>query len=113
VDGGHDLISYFNHEINHVLGIMQSQYYKVGGDETVIPYTYGNALFLLDLFDLDSDYVVPGYGNPGIHTSADFTAAPRNNVTYQSPQTITLAPSAAALTPWVQFGSHDHVMFTT
>ena len=34
-NGGHDLVGVFNHEINHVLGIMQSQYYKIGGEETV------------------------------------------------------------------------------
>jgi hypothetical protein len=109
VNGGYDLIGVFNHEINHVLGIMQSQYYKVGGNGTSLAYTYGSALFLLDLFDLDSDYVVPGYGHPGIRSTADFTLAPRNNVT-ASPITVLAAPSPSQLTPWVQFGQHDHVL---
>jgi hypothetical protein len=109
VNPGVDLIAVFNHEMNHMLGLMQSQYYKVSGEETSLAYTYGTALYPLDLFDLDSDYVVPGYGHKGIETYADFTAAPRNNNTYE-PTTISYASSAAELTPFVQFGHHDHVM---
>ena len=108
-NAGFDLIGLFNHEINHVLGLMQSQYYKVGGEGTTLAYTYGTALFPLDLFDLDSDYVVPGYGHSGIHSDSDFTLVPRNNNTYE-PTTVTSASTAAQLTPWVQFGLHDHVM---
>ncbi len=106
---GTDLIGVYKHEIDHMLGVMQSQYYKVSGVETSIAYTYGTALYLLDLFDIDSDYVVPGYGHPGIQSYADFTAAPRNNNTYE-PQTIFDAGSIAELTPFVQFGKHDHVI---
>jgi hypothetical protein len=106
---GTDLVGVFNHELNHILGLMQSQYYKIGDEGTSLAYTYGTALFLLDLFDLDSDYVVPGYGHPGIQSNADFTAAPRNNDA-REPNTIISASTAAGLTPWIQFGSHDHVM---
>ncbi len=106
---GTDLVGVFNHELNHILGVMQSQYYKIGNEGTSLAYTYGTALYLLDLFDLDSDYVVPGYGHPGIQSNADFTAAPRNNDARQ-PNTIISASSAAGLTPWIQFGSHDHLM---
>lgn len=109
VSGGQDLVSVFNHEINHMLGLMQSQYYKVSGEETALSYTYGNALFLLDLFDVDSDYVVPGYGSAGIQSPKDFTLVPRNNDTYE-PTTIYFAASAGDLTPFVQYGLHDHVM---
>ncbi|HET7452788.1 MAG TPA: hypothetical protein VFL12_08615, partial [Thermoanaerobaculia bacterium] len=79
VDPGSDLVGTINHEINHLLGAMQSQYYKVRGEATSLVYTYGTALYLVDLFDLDSDYVVDGYGHAGIHSYADFTLAPRNN----------------------------------
>ena len=106
---GTDLVGVFNHELNHILGLMQSQYYKIGDEGTSLAYTYGTALFLLDLFDLDSDYVIPGYGHPGIQSNADFTAAPRNNDA-REPNTIFSASTAAGLTPWIQFGSHDHVM---
>ena len=109
VNPGSDLIGVFDHEINHILGIMQSQYYKVGGEETALSYTYGNALYLLDLFDLDSDYVVPGYGHSGMQSLKDFTLAPRNNDTYE-PVTVYEALAAADLTPFVQYGLHDHVM---
>lgn len=109
VDPGEDLIGVFLHEINHVLGVMQSQYYKVRGEETSLTYTYGTALYLLDLFDLDSDYVVDGYGHSGIHAYSDFTLAPRNNDSYE-PTTVYQGSTAADLTPWVQFGSRDHVM---
>jgi hypothetical protein len=109
VNGGGDLIGVFNHELNHILGLMQSQYYKVSGEETSLAYTYGTALFPLDLFDLDSDYVVPGYGHKGIETYSDFKLAPRNNNTYE-PTTIYFASSAAGLTPFTQFGFHDHAM---
>jgi hypothetical protein len=109
VNGGVDLIAVFNHEINHILGLMQSQYFKVSGKETALSYTYGNALYLLDLFDLDSDYVVPGYGQPGIQSPWEFTQAPRNNDTYE-PATVIYAQSASDLTPFVQFGRHDHIM---
>jgi len=109
VNPGSDLIGVFDHEINHILGVMQSQYYKVGGEETALSYTYGNALYLLDLFDLDSDYVVPGYGHSGIQSFKDFTLAPRNNDTYE-PVTVYEALAAADLTPFVQYGLHDHVM---
>jgi hypothetical protein len=108
-NGGLDLIGAFNHEINHILGLMQSQYFKVSGEETALSYTYGNALFLLDLFDLDSDYVVPGYGHPGIQSPNEFTFASRNNDTYE-PTTVIEAQSAGDLTPFVQFGLHDHLM---
>ena len=108
-NGGLDLTGLFHHEINHVLGVMQSQYYKVPYEDTSLGYTYGNALFLLDLFDLDSDYVVSGYGHSGIHTYDDFKSAPRHNNTYV-PTTIYQATSASQLTPWIQFGSHDHLM---
>lgn len=108
--GGYDLIGVFNHELNHVLGVMQSQYYKVPFEGTALAYTYGTALYLLDLFDLDSDSVVPGYGSSGIQNYAGFTAAPRNNNTVGPPFTVTDASSAAGLTPWVQFGMHDHLM---
>jgi hypothetical protein len=106
--GGVDLIGVINHEINHVLGAMQSQYYKVDGEATAIAYTYGTALFLLDLFDVDSDFVVPGYGNPGVSSYADFKALPRNNNTFE-PTTVRFASDAADLTPFVQLGQHDHV----
>jgi hypothetical protein len=53
--------------------------------------------------------VVPGYGYPGIHSPNDFTVAPRNNNTYE-PTTIYEAPTAGELSPWVQFGQHDHVL---
>ena len=109
VDPGSDLIGVYMHEINHVLGVMQSQYYKVPGEQTSLVHTYGTALYLLDLFDLDSDYVVPGYGHAGIHTLADFTAAPRNNDTSE-PTTINGAFDPSGLTPFVQFGMRDHVM---
>ena len=82
---------------------------KSGGESTALANTYGTALFLLDLFDIDSDYVVPGFGHPGIDSYADFTVAPRNNNTY-APTTVWEAPTAAGLTPWVQFGRHDHVV---
>jgi hypothetical protein len=108
-NGGWDLIGTINHELNHILGIMQSQYYKVSGEETSLAYTYGTALFPLDLFDLDSDYVVPGYGHKGIETYSDFKFAPRNNNTYE-PTTIYYANSSADLTPFTQLGFHDHVM---
>ena len=108
VNPGLDLTGLFNHEINHVLGIMQSQYYKGGGLGTSLAYGYGTALFLLDLFDIDSDYVVPGYGHPGIHGLADFTAAPRNNNTF-TPTTNLFGTTAAEVSPWVQFGAHDHL----
>jgi hypothetical protein len=108
-DGGYDLVGVFNHEINHVLGTMQSQYYKVGGEGTVLAYTYGTALYLLDLFDVDSDSVVSGFGNPGITSYADFTSVPRNNNPY-GPRTIYRGSNPAAFTPFVQFGKHDHVM---
>lgn len=108
-DGGLDLIGTFNHEINHVLGVMQSQYYKVPGEETSLAYTYGSALFLLDLFDLDSDFVVSGFGNPGIQSYSDFTAAPRNNDPNE-PNTIRRGYPASSFTPFVQFGNRDHVM---
>ena len=88
---------------------MQSQYYKVSGEETSLAYTYGTALFPLDLFDIDSDSVVPGYGSKGIKTYADFKAAPRNNNTYE-PTTIWVASVPDDLTPFMQFGLHDHVM---
>jgi len=109
INAGTDLIGVYKHEIDHVLGLMQSQYYKVSGEETSIAYTYGTALFLLDLFDLDSDYVLPGYGHAGIHSYTDFKYAPRNNDTYE-PQTILGADSPSGLTPFTQFGKHDHVM---
>jgi hypothetical protein len=106
---GIDLIAVFSHEVNHMLGIMSSQYYKVQYEGTSLAYTFGTALFPLDLFDLDSDYVVPGYGHKGIQTYADFTSAPRNNNTYE-PNTVVEANAAADLTPFVQFGRHDHVV---
>ena len=106
VTPGVDLVGVFNHELNHVLGIMQSQYYKVFGEETSLTYTYGTALYLLDLFDLDSDYVVSGYGHPGIHDFPEFTTAPRNNDTYE-PTTRTSASTLKGLTPWIQFGLRD------
>jgi len=109
VDPGTDLVGTMSHEINHILGIMQSQYYKARGNATSLVYTYGTALYLLDLFDLDSDAVVDGFGYPGIHSRGDFTLAPRNNDTYV-PTTIYVAPTPSELTPWVQFGSRDHVM---
>jgi len=109
VNGGSDLIGIFNHEINHVLGIMQSQYYKVGSNQNALAYTYGTALYLLDLFDLDSDYVVAGFGHRGIQSMADFTSVPRNNDPY-GPTSVVFATTPSALTPWVQFGLRDHVM---
>jgi hypothetical protein len=108
-NGGRDLVGAFNHELNHILGAMQSQYYKIPFEGTALAYTYGTALYLLDLFDLDSDYVVSGFGHPGIHSNADFTAVPRNNDASE-PSTIVFASTASALTPWVQFGSRDHLM---
>jgi hypothetical protein len=108
-DGGRDLIGVFNHEINHVLGLMQSQYFKVPGEENSLSYTYGSALFLLDLFDLDSDSVVSGYGSSGIQGYSDFTAAPRNHDPNE-PRTIYFGYPASGFTPFVQFGHHDHVM---
>lgn len=108
-DGGYDLVGVFNHEINHVLGTMQSQYYKVPGEGTALAYTYGTALYLLDLFDVDSDFVVPGFGNPGITSYTDFSSVPRNN-NANEPRTIYRGFNAAAFTPFVQFGMHDHVM---
>ena len=106
---GTDLVGVFNHEINHVLGVMQSQYYKVPALETSLVYTYGTALYVLDLFDLDSDWVVDGFGHAGIHSYADFTLVPRNNDAYE-PITIFNGSTPSDLTPWVQFGSRDHVM---
>ena len=108
-NGGRDLVGVFNHEINHILGVMQSQYYKIPYEGTALAYAYGTALYLLDLFDLDSDYVVPGFGHPGIQSNADFTLAPRNNDASE-PDTVVFAPTAAGLTPWIQFGSRDHLM---
>ena len=113
--GGYNLIGTFNHELNHILGVMQSQYYKTGGAGTSLAYTYGTALYLLDLFDLDSDYVVPGFGHPGIQSNADFTATPRNNDPFE-PNTVRFAstnPASPPLTPWVQFGFRDHLMVYT
>ena len=52
---------------------------------------------------------MPGYGHPGIRTYSDFTTAPRHNNTYV-PTTVYNANSADQLTPWIQFGSHDHLM---
>ncbi|MGH9443570.1 MAG: hypothetical protein ACRD16_14985 [Thermoanaerobaculia bacterium] len=109
MDPGEDLIGVFNHEINHVLGVMQSQYYKGQALGTSLTYAYGTALYLLDLYDLDSDFVVSGYGHPGIHSYGDFTFAPRNNDTYE-PTTVSYGNTLGDLTPWVQFGSRDHVM---
>jgi hypothetical protein len=109
VDPGADLVGTMSHEINHILGVMQSQYYKVRGEATSLVHTYGTALYLLDLFDLDSDAVVDGFGYPGIHAYGDFTLAPRNNDSYE-PTTVYIAPTPSDLTPWVQFGSRDHVM---
>jgi len=109
VDPGADLVGVYLHEINHVLGVMQSQYYKVRGEETSLTYTYGTALYLLDLFDLDSDYVLDGYGHNGIHSLADFTLAPRNSDANE-PATVVFVSNPADLTPWVQFGSRDHLM---
>lgn len=106
---GSDLIGVFLHEINHMLGVMQSQYYKVGGEETALSYTNGNSLFLLDLFDLDSDAVVPGYGTAGIQSNSEFKTAARNNNTYE-PTTINYGTDASTFTPFVQLGLHDHVM---
>ena len=106
---GLDLTGVFNHEINHVLGIMESQYYKGAMEGTSLAYGYGTALFLLDLFDLDSNYVVSGFGHPGIHSFADFTKVPRNNDTF-TPITTHVASTAAALSPWIQFGARDHLL---
>lgn len=108
-NGGSDLIAAFNHELHHILGVMSSQYYKVPYEGTAIAYTYGTALYLLDLFDLDSDFVVSGYGHPGIQSYVDFTSAPRNH-NPNEPSTITYAQTASGLSPWIQFGNHDHLM---
>ena len=53
---------------------------------------------------------MPGYGSLGIKSYSDFTTAPRNAATFSSPTTITYANSPDALTPFAQFGKHDHVM---
>src|SRR5262249_46596753 len=91
MNGGFSLPGTFTHEIHHVLGVMQSQYYKVRGEGTALANTYGGALYLFDLFDVDSD-------DPGIGTYSGSTAASRNN-NADEPTTIRFvsSPSPAGL----------------
>lgn len=100
VNTGYDLVGVFEHEINHVMGVMSSQYYKVAGEGTALASTYGTALYLLDLFDLDSNDIDPTY--------LGFTSARRNNNT-AVPQTIVYGYGPNHPTPWIQWSSHDHL----
>lgn len=104
VNGGYSLPGVFTHELHHVLGVMQSQYYKVRGEGTALANTYGGSFYLLDLFDVDSD-------DAGIGTYSGSTAAARNN-NPDEPTTIRFVSniSPAGLTPWIQWGQHDHLM---
>jgi len=104
VDPGYDLIGVFNHEFNHILGAMQSQYYKVSGEETALAYTYGTSLFLLDLFDIDADDAA------AMTNYAAFTRARRNNNAYVPATVISQGPGDPPLTPWVQYTHQDHVI---
>lgn len=98
---GVNLVGTFDHEINHIMGVMSSQYYKVPYEGTALSYVYGTALYLLDLFDLDSDDIAPSY--------VGFSSARRNNNT-SGPNTVRYGSPGHSLTPWIQWGYHDHLM---
>lgn len=100
VNTGRDLRAVFTHEINHVMGVMSSQYYKVPYEGTALTLPYARALYLLDLFDLDSDDISPVY--------AGFTAARRNNNGW-GPNTILYGYGSLYPTPWIQWGYQDHL----
>jgi hypothetical protein len=100
VNPGYDLVGALTHEINHVMGVMSSQYYKVPYQGTALTLPYGTALYLLDLFDLDSEDISPNY--------VGFSPARRNNNT-SGLQTIRYGSGQIYPTPWIQWGYHDHL----
>jgi hypothetical protein len=97
------------HEMRHLLGIMSAEYYRQGYEGNGLGYAYGNALFVLDLFQLDSDSPVAG--------PSDFAKARRNldvNVsTFSSIVTATFPNPNEPNFQWIKYGSHDRVFVYT
>jgi hypothetical protein len=100
VNPGYSLVGALTHEINHILGIMSSQYYKVYGSGNALASSFGTALYLTDLFDLDSNDLAPTY--------VGFASANRNNNT-SGIQTILYGYGQNYPTPWIQWSNHDHL----
>jgi hypothetical protein len=100
VNPGYSLVGALTHEINHVLGVMSSQYYKVYGSGNALASSFGTALYPLDLFDLDSNDIAS--------SPVDFASAIRNNNT-SGITTILYGSGQNYPTPWIQWNSHDHL----
>ncbi len=125
---GIDMVATVQHELHHLMGIMTSEYYKQALEGNGVAASYGNALFVMDLFILDDNAVAKQKGDPFVNgngqvimtSASQWAKAPRSldsnypilnnsgstNVRYDSTGNTLISPPP---TPWIQFGQHDHL----